>query len=327
LVQVETPIITSSDCEGAGEVFELKPKASSSLSSSPPPLPPQPPTAEHFLGRPAYMTVSAQLHLEALAASLGRVYTLGPTFRAEPSNTNRHLAEFWMLEAELSFCSSLGEVMDLVEALVRHLATNGLSEAEDVADYFRSVDPSLSQTVLDQASTNGSSSSSPWPRISYTEAVDLLVSRHATEPFTFTPVWGESLQSEHEKWLAETHVGGPVFVTDYPATIKPFYMRPNDSDDGRTVACFDLLVPRIGELAGGSLREERLEELLEKMRAEGMDEAEYEWYLDLRRYGTTMHGGFGLGWERLVSWLTGVDNLKECIAFPRVRGGPDNFVA
>jgi asparaginyl-tRNA synthetase len=324
LVHVETPIITSSDCEGAGEVFQLGPKASSSSS------PRSWHTASsHFFGRRAYLTVSAQLHLEALAASLGRVYTLGPTFRAEPSNTNRHLAEFWMLEAELSFCSSLAEVMNLVECLVRHLVTNGLSEVGDVAAYYQTLEPSLSQALLDRSSMDGCS---PWPRISYAHAVELLISRHVVEPFVFTPAWGEPLQSEHEKWLAETHVGGPVFVTDYPASIKPFYMRDNDSDLGhdmtrKTVACFDLLVPRMGELAGGGLREERLDQLLEKMRARGMDEEEYEWYLDLRRYGTMMHGGFGLGWERLVSWLTGADNLKECIAFPRVHGGTDSFVA
>jgi asparaginyl-tRNA synthetase len=225
-----------------------------------------------------------------------------------------------MLEAETSFIAGLSDVMDLVEGLVRHLVAT--AAADESAAHFRSIDPSLSE-IFDQASTTTSS----WPRLSYTDAISLLSSRHATEPFAFKPAWGDSLHSEHEKWLAETHFRGPVFVTDYPATIKPFYMRPNDDDDKKTVACFDLLVPRAGELVGGSMREERLDRLVEKIRAAGMPEEEYEWYLDLRKYGTTMHGGFGLGWERLVSWLTGVNNLRECIAFPRAHGSSESFVA
>ncbi|EJD41988.1 asparaginyl-tRNA synthetase [Auricularia subglabra TFB-10046 SS5] len=259
-LHIHTPVLTQNDCEGGGETFTL---------SHP---------APEIFGHPAHLTVSAQLHLEALASALPRVYTLAPAFRAERSATSRHLSEFWMLEAELAFADTLDEVMDVVERAVRSVVPPALSGEE------------------------------PWPRITYTRAVELLDGA----------AWGDRLSSVQERWLAEEWAGGrPVFVTDYPAAQKPFYMLPSaaPSAPGRgTVACFDLLVPRLGELAGGSLREHRLEHLRVP---EG---GGFEWYRDLRRWGTTPHGGFGLGFERLVAWATGAESVRECLAFPRWPG-------
>ncbi|TIA91061.1 hypothetical protein E3P99_01213 [Wallemia hederae] len=282
---VQPPIITSSDCEGAGEVFEVNP----------------PNKKEKFFGQNAYLTVSSQLHLEAVAAGFARVFTLSPTFRAEPSQTSRHLAEFWMLEAELSFVQDLEGVMSVVE--------NCLKGA--VGDLDSALKGNADALHIDK----------DWQRITYSHAVELLQHRHAASPFQFTPEWGASLQSEHERYLAEEVYKAPLFVTDYPASIKPFYMRANDDQD--TVACFDLLVPGIGELAGGSLREERLDVLQHKMDVAGLDQETYNWYLDLRRYGTVPHGGFGVGFERLLSVISGVSNLRDIVLFPRWAGRCD----
>jgi asparaginyl-tRNA synthetase len=285
-------------------------------STSTPFSPPAPPPA------PRYLTVSSQLHLEALAASLSKVYTLSPAFRAEKSDTARHLQEFWMLEAEVGFLAAsepqaLSQVMDVAERVVRQITIH-LSASSDL-DYFLSQTPSLASQLA------GLTSSTPYARMTYTEAITLLETHASSNPtaFVFPPSWGASLQTEHERWLAESHVGGPVFVTDYPTPLKPFYMLPNPSSSPirQTTACFDLLVPRLGELIGGSLREHREEHLRRAMREHGIKEEEYEWYLELRRWGTTRHGGFGLGWERLVACLTGLENVRDCVAFPRATEG------
>jgi asparaginyl-tRNA synthetase len=294
------PILTSSDCEGAGEAFRLAPLA--------PPTPAGAAGSTEFFGGQAFLTVSSQLHLEALAGSLARVYAVTPCFRAERSQTARHLAEFWMLEAELAFVEDVGDVCGVVEGVVRHAALA-----------CAAADPSRAEALA--AATDPDR---PWARMTYTDAVAELERHAADKPgaFAFAPGWGRPLQSEHERWLAESLVGGPVFVTDYPAALKPFYMRANGDGDAAvdahaTVACFDLLVPGVGELAGGSLREERLPLLEVAIEKHGLDRAEYAWYTDLRRYGSAPHGGFGLGVERLVGWLAGVESVRECIPFPR----------
>lgn len=334
------PIITSSDCEGAGEVFRVveggpeleSPATTASVSSPPPPVEEQPlPALSSILSAPPpppaaarYLTVSTQLHLEAINASIPRVYTLAPCFRAEKSDTARHLQEFWMLEAEVAFLdadvpTALDQVMTVAEETIRAVAGH-IRTLPEFEHYFAKQTPALSSrldALLDAA---------PYARMTYARAVELLQEHARTTPdaFTFAPRWGAGLQTEHERWLAEDYVGGPVFVTDYPTPLKPFYMLPNPpaaDPDRRTTACFDLLVPSLGELAGGSLREHRLAELEASMRHHGLDPEAYEWYLDLRRYGTTRHGGFGLGWERLVGLLTGLDNVRDCTAFPRAAEG------
>lgn len=317
-LNVAMPLITSSDCEGAGEVFSIV----------------HGPSRKPFYDDPAYLTVSGQLHLEAMAVggALGRAWHLTPAFRAERSDTNRHLNEFWMLEAELSFTESLEDVLQTVENLIRRISKDVSSQLEPV---LRTSLPSGWEAVQ---SVNRAPR---WQRMTYAQAIKELQQTANAEPerFQHTPAWSSGLRSEHERFLADKY--GPTFVTDYPVSQKPFYMRLNDSPtsgnavgavsvgalssfadaDEPTVACFDLLVPRIGELVGGSLREERLDRLRESMANKGMDETSYEWYLDLRRYGSVPHGGFGLGWERLVSWLTGIENVRECIAFPRAAEG------
>lgn len=325
---MNTPIITANDAEGAGEVFRLAPteschpalaKDSTSSAASPDRSP------SEFFSVPAFLTVSHQLHLEALATALSRVYTLSPCFRAEPSDTGRHLAEFWMLEAEWSFPDPDGvhSICNLTEALLRD-TVSGLLDNEDVElllkDSSEQKRRSLEQTF---------SLSAPWTHLSYTEAINELKKASSLSRITFnyTPTWGRPLQSEHERWLAETLVGGPVFVTDYPSSLKPFYMHENP--DGKTVACFDLLVPHVGELIGGSIREGRINVLERKMQEAGLisgDEDEskrassYLWYLDLRKYGGAPHAGFGMGFERLVSWISGINNVRECIPMPRWAG-------
>lgn len=304
---MNTPIITGNDAEGAGEAFRLA-HVESSHPAAEAQTSPLPPT--EFFGRPAFLTVSHQLHLEAIATALSRVYTLSPCFRAEKSMTGRHLAEFWMLEAEWAFPTdnSVHNVCDVTESLLKTVVA-GLLESEDTAVLWKDGDLKKRQKIVD-----ASHSQTPWARITYTEAINHLVQKHAADSFHYVPQWGQSLQSEHERWLAEIFVGGPVFVTDYPATLKPFYMRVND--DGETVACFDLLVPNVGELIGGSVREERAHILQEKMG----DTTGSEWYVDLRKYGGAPHAGFGMGFERLVSWVTGTENIRECIPMPRWNG-------
>ncbi|KDN43326.1 asparaginyl-tRNA synthetase [Tilletiaria anomala UBC 951] len=321
--KVTAPVITSSDCEGAGEVFQVIADAeladSRELGRAP--------SYAFWSGSPAYLTVSSQLHLEALSLALSRVWSFTPAFRAEHSATNRHLAEFRMCEAEMAFTDSLGDVLDcvqgVVEAAVRSaVLANGTHAAHpDAATLFDRDDFGAHLRALVQSGDD----SAPWPRISYTEAVD-RVNRHFN---TSSLSWGDSLSSEQERWLASEIGQGPLFVTDYPASMKPFYMRLNDAKaagaTGPTVACFDLLIPGLGELAGGSLREEREEVLLEQMRGKGLVSASTQehlrWYAqDLRRYGGVAHGGFGIGVERLVSWITATDNVRDCVPFARTQG-------
>lgn len=296
---VHTPVITSNDCEGAGEMFRvttLKPGSNA-------------PASEDFFGRPTHLTVSGQLQGEAFACALGKIYTFGPTFRAENSNTARHAAEFWMIEPEIAFCD-LAADMTLAEENVRYLVRAMLEECGEELEFFnRLVDKGLEarlRQTLDQ----------PFERISYTEAVDLLLK--SGRSFEHPVVWGEGLQTEHERYLAEEHVRGPVTIFNYPKAIKPFYMRQNE--DGRTVAAMDLLVPGIGEIIGGSQREERLDVLLGAMHAHGLSEADYGWYLDLRRYGSVPHAGYGMGFERLLMFVTGVSNIRDVIPFARTPG-------
>ncbi|WP_457573989.1 asparagine--tRNA ligase [Desulfolithobacter sp.] len=299
---VNTPIITTSDCEGAGEMFTvtaLKPEEMGGPD----------PWADDFFGRHAGLTVSGQLQAEIYALSLGRVYTFGPTFRAENSNTSRHLAEFWMLEPEMAFCD-LGCNMDLAEALIQNLIRVVQDRcSEDIALFDRFVSKGLCARLENVIAR-------PFVRMTYTEAIDEL--EKSGREFAFPVSWGMDLQSEHERWLCEELAGRPVIVTDYPKEIKPFYMRV--ADNGKTVAAMDILVPGIGELVGGSQREERLEILESRMREAGLDLEEYTWYLDLRRYGSVPHSGFGLGFERLVQFVTGMKNIRDVIPFPRTPG-------
>ncbi len=302
-MQVHTPIITTSDCEGAGEMFQVLTGAEAAH-----------PPAEHgqakgFFGKRAGLTVSGQLQAEVYAQALGSVYTFGPTFRAENSNTSRHLAEFWMLEPEIAFCD-LACTMHLAEELLKFLLDDVLTCcALDMALFDRFVAKGVIDRlrhIIDH----------DFVHITYTEAVDRL--QTSGKDFTFPVSWGVDLQSEHERFLTEEVYKLPLIVTDYPASIKPFYMRV--SDDGTTVAAMDILVAGIGEIVGGSQREERYDILLARMQHLGIDIDDYQWYLDLRRYGTVPHSGFGLGFERLVQLVTGMPNIREVIPFPRTPG-------
>ena len=292
---VHTPIITGSDCEGAGELFRVTT------------LPPgQTGFAEDFFGKEAGLTVSGQLEAEALALALGRVYTFGPTFRAENSNTPRHAAEFWMIEPEMAF-ADLTDNMDLAEEMIKYVVNFALTETRDDLTLFdKFVEPGLFGRLENLLADS-------YARVPYGEAIDILKS--SGKKFEFAPDWGTDLQTEHERHLCEVHFKKPVIVYDYPSSIKPFYMRL--SDDGRTVAAMDVLVPKVGELVGGSQREERLEILTRRMEESGMDLQSYWWYLDSRRFGSTPHAGFGLGFERLLMLLTGVANIRDVIPFPR----------
>ncbi|UPX19163.1 Asparagine--tRNA ligase [Ascochyta rabiei] len=339
-IQCHPPIITSSDCEGAGEVFTIEPAASDATSAHVPGLSSQPnKLPDPFFGSPKYLTVSSQLHLEALAQSVDKVWTLSPTFRAEKSDTARHLSEFYMLEAEIAFAEKLGDVMDVVENMLRSIATE--LQASHVGQELleaRARDQSEESTTVShdalaqrwQGLING-----PWPRIEYSEAIQHLKDATAQGKvhFDFSPEHEDGLQTEHERYLAD-HLGngGPIFVTNYPRSMKPFYMSPSvpcnsDSQGAPTVACFDLLVPEICELVGGSMREHRLPELQQSMVDHGLRAAadcdseatdgSLQWYLDLRRYGSVPHGGFGLGFDRLICYLSGVQNIRDVVAFPR----------
>lgn len=297
---VHTPIITGSDCEGAGEMFRvttLDPTAAGDRRRS---------FDEDFFGKPAHLTVSGQLAVETCCMGLGNVYTFGPTFRSENSNTSRHAAEFWMIEPEMAF-ADLTEDMDVAEAFVRDLAHFVATDtAADLELFRRFVDDDLDARL--ELLAEGE-----YARVTYTEAISLLEASGVA--FEFPPVWGHDLQSEHERFLTETHFRSPVFVTDWPQDIKAFYMRRND--DGRTVAAMDLLVPGVGELVGGSQREERYDVLEARLTELGFDPADYWWYLDLRRYGSAPHSGFGLGFERALMTLTGVSNIRDVLPFPR----------
>jgi len=302
--QVHTPIITTSDCEGAGEMFTVTTLEAEQFCT-------EQPYAGDFFGRRAGLTVSGQLQAEVYALALGRVYTFGPTFRAENSNTSRHLAEFWMVEPEMAFCD-LQEDMDVAEELIRDLVGRMLDQCGDELALF---DRFVAKGLLKKLELVRERE---FARMTYSEAVATLEDAARTRKFKMPVSWGIDLQSEHERFLCEEIVGRPVILTNYPKMIKPFYMRLDDG--GETVAAMDILVPGIGELVGGSQREERYDLLLAGMKEAGLDLEEYAWYLDLRRYGSVPHSGFGLGFERLVQFVTGMSNIRDVIAFPRTPG-------
>ncbi len=300
---VHTPIITTGDCEGAGEQFSV-----TGLNLNQLPKTPEQTVdfSQDFFGKPTYLTVSGQLEAEIMAMAFSNVYTFGPTFRAENSNTSRHLAEFWMVEPEMAFCDIEGD-MDLAEAFLKHIFKAVLKQCpEDMAFFNERVDPSVLATAETIVSKE-------FARVSYTEAIALL--EKTDRKFEYPVEWGLDLQSEHERYLAEELFKRPVIVKDYPVGIKAFYMRLNE--DGRTVAAMDILAPNIGEIIGGSQREERLDVLESRMTAQNLSLEDYWWYLDLRRYGTVPHAGFGLGFERLVQFATGMTNIRDVIPFPR----------
>jgi asparaginyl-tRNA synthetase len=306
---VHTPIITASDCEGAGALFRV-----STLDLVNPPRTPEGGVDfdQDFFGRETFLTVSGQLNVEAYCLALSKVYTFGPTFRAENSNTSRHLAEFWMVEPETAF-ADLHANADLAEALLKSIFRALLDErADDMVFFTQRIDKTCIQR-LEQVIH------SPFERLDYGEAIRIL--EQATRPFEFPIRWGMDLQSEHERYLAEDYVGRPLVLMNYPKEIKSFYMRMND--DGRTVAAMDVLVPGIGEIVGGSQREERLEVLDARLDELGMNRTAYNWYRDLRRYGSVPHAGFGLGFERTISYVTGMNNVRDVIPFPRTPRSAD----
>jgi asparaginyl-tRNA synthetase len=295
---VHTPIITTNDCEGAGELFGVKALNRTAIAESS--------DDGEFFGKPAFLTVSGQLEAEIMALAFTNVYTFGPTFRAENSNTSRHLAEFWMVEPEMAFCDLEGN-MDLAEAFLKYVFRSVLNACPEDMEFFNQR---IDNTVL---ATAENIISSEFERISYTEAIALL--EKADRKFEFPVSWGLDLQSEHERYLAEEKFKKPVIVTDYPTEIKAFYMRLND--DEKTVRAMDILAPNIGEIVGGSQREERLDVLERRIQAQAMPIEDLWWYLDLRRFGTVPHAGFGLGFERLVQFMTGMTNIRDVIPFPR----------
>ena len=299
---VHTPIITGSDCEGAGEMFRVTALDPYRTSTAPASLK----IEDDFFGKEAHLTVSGQLSVETYCLALTKVYTFGPTFRSENSNTSRHMAEFWMIEPEIAFADIFDD-MQLAEDMVRELIRFVREDCRaDLGLFSRFVDKTL-EARLDQVL------SSEFTRLSYADAIDIL--KASGKDFEFKPEWGADLQSEHERFLTEEHFKAPVFVYDWPKDIKAFYMRQND--DGETVAAMDLLVPHIGELVGGSAREERLGKLKSRIGELGFEERDYWWYLDTRRFGSAPHAGFGLGFERFLMFATGVSNIRDVIPFPR----------
>eukprot|EP00908_Phaeocystis_cordata_P004601 Transcript_14997.p1 GENE.Transcript_14997~~Transcript_14997.p1 ORF type:complete len:582 (-),score=276.45 Transcript_14997:123-1868(-) len=311
---VQTPLITASDCEGAGEMFRV-----TTLPAEPDEVPltedkKSVDFSQDFFGKPAYLTVSGQLSAETMACALGDVYTFGPTFRAEDSNTGRHLAEFWMIEPEMAF-ADLQDDMDNAEAFVKFAVAKALQECREDLEFFEKFYEEGLLAKLDNMV------SGDFGRVRYEEAVGMVAAEIAKDPskWEFPECkFGTDLATEHERWIAETAFGKPTFVYDYPREIKAFYMR--DNEDGKTVAAMDLLVPGIGELIGGSQREERLEDLLRKMKEVDLEPEDYWWYLDLRRFGSVPHSGYGLGFERLVCFVTGMSNIRDAVAFPRFPG-------
>jgi len=305
-VLLHSPIITASDAEGAGEMFRV--------TTLDPAAPPRDANgrvdySRDFFGREAFLTVSGQLEAEIAALALSRVYTFGPTFRAENSNTSRHLAEFWMVEPEMAFCDLAGD-MEVAEAFLKSIFRAVLERCPDDLRFF---DERIDRTVL---ATLQHVVEAPFEHLTYGEAVAIL--ERSGRSFEFPVQWGADLQSEHERFLAEEHVRRPVIVTDYPARIKAFYMYRND--DGETVRAMDVLVPKVGEIIGGSQREHREDALRQRLRELGLREEDYWWYLDLRRHGSVPHAGFGLGFERVVQFMTGMANIRDVIPFPRVPG-------
>ena len=303
---VSTPIITASDCEGAGEMFRV-----STLDMVNTPMTDEGNVdySQDFFGKEAYLTVSGQLNGETYACALSKIYTFGPTFRAENSNTSRHLAEFWMIEPELAF-ADLKDIAQLSEDLLKYVFNAVLTELPDDMAFFAQRVEKTAITRLQQVVN------SEFVRMDYTDAIDILLK--ADKKFEFPVEWGIDLSSEHERYLAEEHVGAPIIMQNYPRDIKAFYMRQNE--DGKTVAAMDVLAPGIGEIIGGSQREERLEVFDARLEEMGLSKEDYSWYRDLRRYGTVPHAGFGLGFERLVAYVTGMQNVRDVIAFPRAPG-------
>jgi len=308
---VHTPVITASDAEGAGSMFAVSTlletavgkdgEHSFHLKSTNP--------KDDFFAKPAFLTVSGQLEAETLALGLTNVYTFGPTFRAENSSTSRHLSEFWMVEPEMAFCDLDGD-MNLAEEFLKEVVGDILNNCgDDLAFFNQRIEPQLLSTLEHVVS-------SPFERLTYTEAIALL--EKSGESFEFPVFWGADLQSEHERWLTESHVGRPVILTDYPKEIKAFYMRQNE--DGKTVRAMDVLAPRLGEIIGGSQREERLDHLESRITELGLPLEPYWWYLDLRRYGSAPHAGFGLGFERLLMYVTGMKNIRDVIPYHRTPG-------
>jgi asparaginyl-tRNA synthetase len=299
---VQTPIITGIDAEGAGQMFQVTtldlahvPREDSLIDYS-----------EDLFGQPTYLTVSGQLEAEIMATAFSNVYTFGPTFRAENSNTSRHLAEFWMVEPEVAFCD-LADLTVIAEEFLKTVFSDVLANVPEDMDFFNQrIDPTVIDTLRHIVD-------SEFARLSYTEAIEIL--ERSGKEFEFPVGWGADLQSEHERYLTEEVFKRPVILTDYPAAIKAFYMRLND--DRRTVAAMDVLVPKVGEIIGGSQREERYDVLLERMGEAGLDAEQYWWYLDLRRFGSVPHAGFGLGLERVVQFITGMQNIRDVIPFPR----------
>ncbi len=308
-VYVNTPIITTSDCEGAGEMFRV-----TTLDINEPPRKEDGGVdyGKDFFCKPANLTVSGQLQVECFALAFSKVYTFGPTFRAENSNTPRHAAEFWMIEPEMAF-ADLDDYMDTAEAMIKYVIADVLKKCpEEIAFFNRFIDNGLKERL--EALVN-----SEFGRVSYTEAVKIL--KDSGVKFEYPVEWGCDLQTEHERYLTEKVYGKPVFVTDYPKDIKAFYMRMND--DGKTVAAADMLVPGVGELIGGSQREERLDLLKNRIAEMGLEEEDYWWYLELRKFGGVRHAGYGLGFERLIMYITGMSNIRDVEAFPRTTGSAE----
>ncbi len=293
---IQTPIITGSDCEGGGEMFRV-----TTLEKASP--------EKDFFGKSTYLTVSGQLEAETIACALCDVYTFGPTFRAENSNTSRHIAEFWMVEPEMAF-ADLKDDMECAESYLKYCVEYALENCQEDLEFF---DKFIEQGLVDRLQHVAKS---PFAHIPYTQAIEIL--KKAPKKFEFPVEWGTDLQSEHERYLAEEYCKKPVILTDYPSQIKAFYMRSND--DGKTVAAMDILVPKIGEIIGGSQREERLDILEKKLTEFGLKKEDYWWYLELRKYGSVPHAGFGLGFERLVLFVTGMENIRDVIPFPRYPG-------
>ena len=305
-VWINTPIITTSDAEGAGELFRV---STLDLANLPRTAQGKVDFGADFFGREAFLTVSGQLNVEAYCLALSKVYTFGPTFRAENSNTSRHLAEFWMIEPEIAF-ADLSDNATLAEALLKHIFRTVLEErADDMAFFEERIEKGVIAKLQGMIDAE-------FVRMDYEDAISIL--EKATQKFEFPVRWGMDLQSEHERYVSESYVRGPVILVNYPKEIKAFYMRLND--DGRTVAAMDVLAPGIGEIIGGSQREERFDVLDARMAAAGMDVEHYAWYRDLRRYGTVPHAGFGLGFERTIAYVTGLSNVRDVIPFPRSPG-------
>jgi asparaginyl-tRNA synthetase len=295
---VQTPIISGSDCEGSGEMFKVTTLDSKETDYT-----------KDFFQKPAYLTVSGQLEAEIYALAFSDVYTFGPTFRAENSHTSRHLAEFWMIEPEMAF-ADLAKDIECAEKYIKYVVRYAMDSCPEDLNFFdKFVEKGLLEKLKNLVD-------SPFEKLPYSDAIEILTK--ASKKFTYPVKWGLDLQSEHERYLTETHFKKPVVLTDYPKEIKAFYMR--DNDDGKTVAAMDILVPGIGELVGGSQREERLDVLEKKLEKHNLNPEDYWWYLELRKYGSVPHSGFGVGFERLVQFVTGMENIRDVIAFPRYPG-------